>query len=144
MSPDDTDVHQYVEEEQIPNVGFTDLIGLDFGDVTKQRVTATLDVESRHHQPLGVLHGGVHCTIVESLASVGGFLNVHEDGNTVVGVSNATDFLRPVTEGTIRGVATPIHLGRTQHLWQVVITRVSDGEPVARGQVRLQVIPMDR
>jgi uncharacterized protein (TIGR00369 family) len=55
-----------------------------------------------------------------------------------VGLSNKTDFIRATTKGAILGKATPIHRGRTQQLWQVDITRESDGKLVAQGQVRLQ------
>ena len=55
-----------------------------------------------------------------------------------VGLSNKTDFLRATTEGALVGRATPIHRGRTQQLWQVDVTRDSDGKLVAQGQVRLQ------
>ena len=57
-----------------------------------------------------------------------------------VGVSNQTDFIRATTEGVLIGLATPIHRGRTQQLWQVAVTREDDGKLVARGQVRLQNI----
>jgi hypothetical protein len=55
-----------------------------------------------------------------------------------VGVTNVTDFLRPQRVGRREVVAEPIQPGRTQQLWQVVITRAEDGKAVARGQVRLQ------
>ncbi|PWG75146.1 hypothetical protein DF186_14175, partial [Enterococcus hirae] len=65
------------------------------------------------------------------------------DGNIVVGVANATDFIRATREGVLEAVAEPVHVGRTQHLWQVRVWREADGKVVARGQVRLQVLPGD-
>lgn len=120
--------------------GFIDLVGLCIQEAGPARVTATLDVTEQHHQPAGLLHGGVHTMIVESLASVGGHLAVHERGRTVVGVHNSTDFLRPHHTGPISAIAEPVHVGRTQQLWSVVITRDGDGAVLARGQVRLQNI----
>jgi acyl-coenzyme A thioesterase PaaI-like protein len=61
-----------------------------------------------------------------------------------VGVANQTDFLRPHRTGTLEALATPVHQGRTQQLWVTVISRISDGKPVARGQVRLQVVEIGR
>jgi len=58
-----------------------------------------------------------------------------------VGVHNATDFLRPMTSGRVDVVGEPLFQGRTQQLWDIVITRSSDGKPVARGQLRLQNVP---
>jgi 1,4-dihydroxy-2-naphthoyl-CoA hydrolase len=58
-----------------------------------------------------------------------------------VGVSNTTDFLRPVVEARVRVTATPIFQGATQQLWEVDINRIDDGKLVARGQLRLQNVP---
>jgi acyl-coenzyme A thioesterase PaaI-like protein len=58
----------------------------------------------------------------------------------VVGVSNSTDFIRSHREGRIDIVAEPLLVGRRQHIWEVRLTRPSDGKLVARGQVRFQVL----
>lgn len=122
----------------------TGTIGLVWGDFALDRVTAHLDCDARHHQPYGIVHGGVWCAVVESMASVGAALHAMTTGQVVVGVSNATDFLRAHRTGRVDAVAQPVHVGRTQQLWQVVITRAADGKPVARGQVRLQQLAADR
>ena len=119
---------------------FDDLLGLEWEAAGPQRVVATLVVDSRHHQPFGLVHGGVYATMVETLASVGATLHVGA-GHMAVGVHNATDFLRPHSTGRLRGVGEPLHVGRSQHLWQVIITRDRDGATVARGQVRLAILP---
>ncbi|RMI32401.1 PaaI family thioesterase [Nocardia stercoris] len=115
---------------------FGDLIGLKLTEVGADRVAGEWLVTPQLHQPFGIVNGGVYCTVIETLASVGGAVWFGDRG-TVVGVNNNTDFLRAVTEGRLRGVATPVHRGRTQQIWQVVITDESD-RMVARGQVRLQ------
>ena len=119
---------------------FDDLLGLEFDSVEPTRVSAYLDVDGRHHQPFGVVHGGVYASLIEAAASVGANVVVGVDGHTAVGVHNASDFLRPHADGRLLVVAEPVHIGKTQHLWQVVVTRDSDGKTVARGQVRLAVL----
>lgn len=119
-------------------------IGLVWDRLSLERVTAHLDVDERHHQPYGIVHGGVWCAVVESLASVGGALHAVAHGEVVVGVSNTTDFLRAHRTGRVDAVAVPVHVGRSQQLWQVVLTRAGDDKPVARGQVRLAQLPADR
>lgn len=122
----------------------TGTLGLRWTSLNRSRVVAHLDVDTRHHQPYGIVHGGVWCAVVESVASTGGLLQVASQGRFVVGVNNTTDFLRPHREGGIEAVGTPVHVGRTQQLWQVVLTRAADAKVVARGQVRLQnVDPTD-
>ena len=122
-----------------PGDYFVGHIGLVIDEATSGRVTGHLDIAPHHHQPYGIVHGGVYCSIIETLASYGAAVTAHErTGNAnVVGVSNATDFIRAHREGRLNAVAEPVHAGRTQHIWQVVITRDSDGKVVARGQVRL-------
>jgi uncharacterized protein (TIGR00369 family) len=116
-------------------------VGLEIIEVTPERVVARLDAGTRHHQPYGILHGGVYCSIVEDVASRGaGAAAVDRGQRGVVGVANSTDFLRSHSTGELRAVGEPIHLSRTQQLWEVVITRTSDGKTVARGQVRFQVL----
>ncbi len=92
---------------------------------------------------MGIVHGGVYCSIVESLASVSGqvWLAANGDGH-VVGVNNNTDFLRAISSGTVTAESTPIHRGRRQQLWLITITDDKD-RLVARGQVRLQNLPPD-
>jgi 1,4-dihydroxy-2-naphthoyl-CoA hydrolase len=121
-----------------PNLtgGFVGLMGLEFTEVTPDRVVIQWQVRPELHQPYGILHGGVHCAVVETAASIAGQTWLGDRGN-VVGVSNQTDFLRAVRDGRLTAVASPLHRGRLQQLWLVEITDAS-GRPVARGQVRLQ------
>lgn len=121
-----------------------DAVGLRWDLLSLGRVVAHIDLEERHHQPFGIVHGGVWCAAVESAASIGAALYAGLDGQLVVGVSNTTDFLRPHRRGRVEVVAEVVHRGRTQQLWQVVLTRQEDGKPVARGQVRLHQLPAER
>lgn len=123
--------------------GFVAALGLVYDLVSPTRVEAHLDAGPGHFQPYGLVHGGVHATIIETLSSVGAAVNVVDRGKAVVGVSNQTDFLRAQGQGRLRAVAEPLHAGRTQQLWQCVITG-EDGKVVARGQVRLQVLDAAR
>ena len=115
---------------------FATFLGLEIDSATGDEVTAHLTVRSDLHQPYGIVHGGVHCSVVETIASVGAAMWLGDRGK-VVGVSNSTDFYRAVSEGTLRATARPVHRGRSQQVWVVEI--VDDQErTVSRGQVRLQ------
>ncbi len=115
---------------------FTDLIGLRYTEISPDRVRGEWTVKPHLYQPAGIQNGGVYSTVIETLASVAGGVWYGGKG-TVVGVNNNTDFLRAVRDGLLVGEATPVHRGRLQQLWQVVITD-EQGRVVARGQVRLQ------
>lgn len=114
-------------------------IDLRLDELTSDRLQVSWTVSSDVHQPNGILHGGVHCWIVETVASVGGATWFGEQG-VVVGVSNQTDFFRAVREGRLTSVGTPVHRGRSQQVWDVE-TRDESDRLVARGQVRLQNLP---
>ncbi|MBB3676625.1 PaaI family thioesterase [Modestobacter versicolor] len=120
---------------------FVDATGLELTEVTGTRVAGQVEVGPQHHTPWGVVHGGVYCTIVESAASLGASAAVADRGQFSVGVSNSTDFLRPMTAGRLDVVAEPVQQGKTLQLWLVTMTR-EDGKLVARGQVRLQNVPL--
>ncbi|HET6394377.1 MAG TPA: PaaI family thioesterase [Blastococcus sp.] len=121
---------------------FVAAIAFDVGEADGSRVTGSVELGPDQHTPWGVVHGGVYCSVVESAASIGASLAVQERGQFAVGVNNNTDFLRPMTAGRVDVVAEPIQQGRTLQLWQVVLTRADDGKLVARGQVRLQNVPL--
>jgi 1,4-dihydroxy-2-naphthoyl-CoA hydrolase len=118
---------------------FLRLLGLSFEEVGPDLVVANFDAGPDLHQPWGIVHGGVFAAVIETVATTGAYAAVKERGQLAVGVTNITDFLRPHREGTLRAVAEPLHRGKIQQLWQVVIER-EDGKSVARGQIRLQNI----
>jgi uncharacterized protein (TIGR00369 family) len=119
--------------------GLDTALGFEYIESTADRVVMRWDITPAQHQPFGIVHGGVYCSVVESAASMAGTA-WYGDRGTVVGVSNHTDFLRAVRDGTLTATATPIHRGGLQQLWQVEITDEQE-RLVARGQVRLQNLP---
>jgi uncharacterized protein (TIGR00369 family) len=123
--------------------GFDTELGLTYLELTPDGGRARLEINDKLLQPYGIVHGGVYCSIIESLASVSaGTWLAGNGGGTVVGVNNNTDFLRAISAGTVTAVSTPIHRGRRQQLWLVTITD-DNGRVVARGQVRLQNLPVE-
>lgn len=121
--------------------GFESTIGLQIVDASATNVVGEIEVVEHHLQPYGMVHGGVFCAMIETLASYGAAIWANEQGwFGAVGLSNTTDFLRATRRGTLRGEAGAVHQGRSQQIWQVVVTRSGDGKVAARGQVRLQNI----
>lgn len=116
--------------------GFSKLMGLRLLTMTPEEVTAELTVGPQHHQPMGIVHGGVYCAIVETVCSLGGFMNASKHGHTVVGLDNSTSFLKATRSGTLTAVAKPLVVGKRTQLWEANI-RNEAGETVATGRVRL-------
>lgn len=122
---------------------FLQVTGFVIEEQTGTKVSGYVDLGPDHLTPWGVVHGGVYTTIVESAGSVGASAAVQDRGQFAVGLHNSTDFLRSSTGGNrARVLAEPIQQGRTQQLWLVTITDESRGKELARGQLRLQNVPL--
>ena len=119
---------------------FMALLDVQVDECTGTRVSWSVAADERHHQPWGIVHGGLYSSVIETFATLGAYEAVRDRGLRAVGIANATDFLRPHRSGRLRVVAVPVHQGRTQQLWQVEVRRPEDDRLVARGQVRLQNI----
>ena len=126
-----------------PQPGWDSALGIRVEELTPTRVVAFVDIDERHHQGYGIVHGGVWASVVESVGSHGAAMAAHEITGqmAVVGIANSTDFLRPHRTGRVRATGTPVQTGRTQQIWLVEIERVDDGKMVARGQLRVQNLP---
>lgn len=102
------------------------LIGLRIGDHGDGWIEATLPVDDRVKQPMGLVHGGVYAVIAESITSMATMAGVYEAGMAAQGLSNSTNFLRPILAGTVHARAERIHQGRTTWVWDVRITDDED------------------
>ena len=116
------------------------LLEIQFDELQPTRVSGSVAADERHHQPFGIVHGGLYTSAIETFATFGAYEAVKDRGQQAVGVTNITDFVRPHKNGRLQVEAQAIHQGRTQQLWQVEIRRPRDNKLVARGQVRLQNI----
>jgi 1,4-dihydroxy-2-naphthoyl-CoA hydrolase len=120
----------------VPFDGMQRFLDFEFESFSPDAVVISWEVQSHILQRNGIVHGGAYCAVVEAAASRGAALWWGDRGD-VVGVTNLTNFLRPVRGGRLRVVATPLHRGSLQQLWDV---RITDNEErtVAQGQVRIQ------
>jgi len=121
--------------------GFDRLYGLELLAYTETEVRAQVGVSERLKQPAGLVHGGVYAAIAESMTSLATALTVVADGNTAMGLSNNTSFLRPITQGVVHALATRLHRGRTTWVWDV---RFSDdaGRVCAVTRMTIAVRPL--
>jgi 1,4-dihydroxy-2-naphthoyl-CoA hydrolase len=103
-------------------------------------VEGRLTVASHHHQPTGVVHGGVYASVGEAVASGMANLGLAERGEVAMGMTNTTSFMRPVSNGVLRAVPEVLHRGRTTWLVDVRILH-EQGQLVAVSRVTLAVRP---
>lgn len=123
--------------------GWNAAMGLRFVRATDHEVVATWTVGDHHKQPYGIVHGGVHCGIIEAVCSTGAALSSIPNHRNVVGLDNHTSFVRAVRGGTLTVRATPITRGKTTQLWEATVTDEA-GKTVATGRVRLLCVEADR
>lgn len=102
--------------------GFDGLYGLEVTGWEDGFVRATVEVRDELKQSAGLIHGGLYASIAESLASMATFFAVRDDGRTAMGMSNQTNFLRPITHGSVHAEARARHRGRTTWVWEVDFT----------------------
>ncbi|MBU6283137.1 PaaI family thioesterase [bacterium] len=119
-----------------PIPGFDAEMGFRLLHATGDEVVIEYEIAARHLQPYGIVHGGVHCAIVESACSTGAAFAAMKDRRHVVGLENHTSFIRAARKGKVRATARPLTRGRRSQVWEA---RVEDGEGrlLATGRVRL-------
>jgi uncharacterized protein (TIGR00369 family) len=122
--------------------GWVAAMGLRIVRATRDEVVGELEVGPGHLQAYGIVHGGVHAGIVETLASIGAALDAMPRGKSVVGLENHTSFLRAVRGGTLRATARPLARGRKTHVWEGSI-HDGEGKLAASGRVRLLLLDPD-
>jgi len=122
--------------------GWNRAMGVRFVRVTLDEVVAEWTIGAEHLQAYGIVHGGVHCGVIETLASVGAAMNALKDGRSVVGLENTTSFLHAVRAGTLTATAHPIVRGRRTQVWEANV-KDEKGRLVATGRVRLMVLEAD-
>jgi|SRR5687767_9240795 1,4-dihydroxy-2-naphthoyl-CoA hydrolase len=118
-------------------------LGIDLVEITAERVVATMPVDDRTRQPFGILHGGASVALAETVASLGGTMNVDIERFSVVGIEINANHIRAKRDGVVTGTAMPVHLGRSTQVWEI---RIVDEEqrPICISRCTLAVVPRDR
>lgn len=96
-------------------------LNIEFVDVTQDTITARMPVNSRVHQPDGVLHGGASVALAESVGSAGAYIFLQETNVSIRGIEIAANHIKSIRDGYVYAHATILHKGRTTQLWQIRI-----------------------
>ena len=97
-------------------------LGIIFVGITDNSLRATMPVDKRTHQPLGIMNGGASCVLAESVGSTGANFCVNLETHYCVGLDINTNHIRSIKEGEVTACGTPLHLGRTTQVWSIEIT----------------------
>jgi uncharacterized protein (TIGR00369 family) len=116
-------------------------LGIEIVEASKERVVGRMPVGPKVHQPFGLLHGGASVALAETVASAAGLMQVDHEKETVVGLEINANHLRAKRDGVVTAVATPVHIGRKTHVWDVRITD-EEGKLVCISRCTLAVVPV--
>lgn len=124
--------------------GYLQALGMQVTSASADEVVVEWDVEARHHQPMGIVHGGVHAGAVETACSIGATLaaNARDPKMVAVGLENHTTFVRAVRSGRLTCTARPVTRGSRTQVWNAEV-RDAAGRIVATGSVRLLCVAAD-
>ena len=125
-------------ESQATNLGA--FLGLEYGETGPEVATGRVAVTDRVRQPYGMVHGGAHAAIAESICSLATWRAVKDDGMVAMGQSNHATFIRPISQGHINARATVRHRGRTTWVWDCELTD-DEGRICALVRMTLAVRP---
>ncbi|MBO0936620.1 hotdog fold thioesterase [Fibrella sp. HMF5335] len=102
-------------------------LGIELVSIADDLIVGRMPVDARTHQPFGILHGGASVVLAESLGSTASMLRLTDpDKQRAVGLEINANHIRSVSSGWVYGRCTPIHVGRTTHVWDIRITDEQD------------------
>jgi 1,4-dihydroxy-2-naphthoyl-CoA hydrolase len=96
-------------------------LGIEFTDIGPNHIEATMPVDNRTKQPMGLLHGGANVVLAETLGSVASSLTIDTKKFSCVGLEINANHLKSVKNGKVKGIAQPIHLGKSTQVWEIKI-----------------------
>ena len=118
-------------------------LDIAFTDAGEDFLQATMPVNSRVHQPMGLLHGGASVALAESVGSAASIMLINPEIQEVRGIEISANHLRSKKEGVVTGTAKIIHQGRSLHLWEIRITD-EQGRLISLCKLTNMVLPLKK
>jgi len=120
-----------------------DFLGMQYVEIGEDFLKMSMPVTDRTRQPYGVLHGGASCALAETVGSIASALIIDPTKFYCVGLDINANHIRSVTEGLVTGVCTPLHLGKSTHVWDIKI--LDQGEKlICISRLTVAIIPIDK
>lgn len=118
-----------------------DALDITFDAFDDQSISASMVVDSRTHQPFGLLHGGASVVLAETLGSMASYMCVDTQKFYCVGLEVNANHLRAVRSGRVNAIARPVHIGRTTHVWDIRLTD-DNGKLNCISRLTIAVVPL--
>lgn len=119
-------------------------LGIEFTDIGSDYLVAKMPVDSRTHQPFGILHGGASVVLAETLGSIASYLCLkNPETQHAVGLEINANHIRSVKSGFVYGKVSPIHVGKTTHIWNIDINN-EEGKLVCKSRLTVMILGEDK
>ncbi|MDR7131041.1 1,4-dihydroxy-2-naphthoyl-CoA hydrolase [Algoriphagus sp. 4150] len=128
--------------DQINQMGKNNMpgfLGIVFTEIGDDHLTATMPVDERTKQPMGLLHGGANVVLAETLGSVAASLTIDMTRQACVGLEINANHLKGVKSGLVTGTTTPIHLGKSTQVWEIKIKN-EEGQLCCISRITLAIL----
>ena len=126
--------------QKIAKNNLLETLNIKFTEVNGMELSAQMPVDERVHQPMGLLHGGATAALAESVGSTASHVVLNREDVEIRGIELSINHLRSKKEGVVTATAKPIHLGKTTHLWEILITD-EEGKLIAHSKLTNIVLP---
>jgi 1,4-dihydroxy-2-naphthoyl-CoA hydrolase len=115
-------------------------LGIECTEVGSDYIVATMPVDHRTHQPMGLLHGGASAALIESIGSMGSTLLIDLEKEVPVGLEVNANHVGGIKSGFVKGVGKVVHAGKRTHLWQVDIYDQETNRLICTGRLTVMII----
>lgn len=115
-------------------------LGIEVTEIGSDYLVATMPVDHRTHQPLGMLHGGASVVLIESLGSVGSSLIVDLNERYPVGLEVNANHIGGIREGFVQAKAQIVHAGKTTHIWSVDVRELGSERLICTGRLTVMIV----
>lgn len=116
-------------------------LGIVCTEIGEDYIVATMPVDHRTHQPMGLLHGGASAALIESIGSLGSTLLIDLTKEAPVGIEINANHISGAKDGTVRAIGKIVHAGKRTHVWQVDIHHVERQNLICTGRLTIMIVP---
>jgi len=125
MKLSDPHLIEYLNRKIVPGT-LMETLDITFVSATRHQLTAQMPVNARVYQPMGLLHGGATAALAETVGSTASHFFVEGENYEIRGIELSINHLKSKKQGMVTATATPIHIGRTTHLWEIHVKDEQD------------------
>ncbi|MFN5634292.1 MAG: hotdog fold thioesterase [Flavobacteriia bacterium] len=116
------------------------VLGIECVEIGEDYIVATMPVDQRTHQPMGMLHGGASAALIESIGSMGSTLLINLEKEIPVGLEVNANHVGGIKSGSVKAIGKVVHAGKRTHLWQVDIFDEETNRLICTGRLTVMII----